>query len=91
MFGEREAVQLTETYDREPVADFTHSELFAELAAELLPLISPEEHTAAEYAAALGCDPNTAKSLLDAKVKECRMASRQVRANGRKATAYREI
>ena len=68
-----------------------NAELLAELAAEILPLIEPGEVTASQLADFAGINQTNAKELLDAKVKAGAMTSRQVRAGGRRATAYRKV
>ena len=68
-----------------------NAELLAELAAEILPLIEPGEVTAAQLADYAGINQTNAKELLDGKVKAGMMTSRQVRASGRRATAYRKV
>lgn len=75
------------------VRDEINAEMLARLASRMLPLIESDEHTATEYATKLNCDcdSNTAKDMLDDEVKAGRMTCRQVRAGGRKATAYRVV
>ena len=68
-----------------------HDALLEELAAEILPVISPDEVTASQLADYAGINQTNAKELLDAKVKAGTMTSRQVRAGGRRATAYRKV
>jgi len=58
---------------------------------ELLPEQEPGEYTVKEIADQLGIHPNQAKPLLDAQVQAGQLTARPVRAEGRRAQAYRKV
>ena len=76
---------------QEKIIQEINQQLLEELAAELIPLLDPEEVTARMLADRAGCTVTNAKELLDGKVKAGLMTSRRVRHEGHLMMAYRKI
>lgn len=92
MPGSRKALPAAGAGSGEPVAGFGYNDLLEELAADLLlPDLDADEVTATMLGRYAKIHRNVAKGILDRKVRDGLMTSREVRHEGHRVTAYRKV